>query len=339
MKILTVAIPCYNSEKYMKKAIDHALVGGEDVEVLIIDDGSTDNTLKIAEEYQKNFPGIVRAIHQENKGHGGAVNTGIEEASGIYFKVCDSDDWLDYDAYMKIINILKSAVRGPQTLDVLFSNYVYDKVGAKKKRVMRYTGSFPEGRIFTWDEIEKPLNTHRYVLMHSLVYRTSLLRECGLKLPEHTFYVDNIYAFTPMQYVKTMYYLNMTFYRYFIGRSDQSVNEEVMIGRIDQQIRVTKIMIDSYRPEILKKKNQITYMIHDLSIIMAISSILLLRIGTDEALKKKNKLWEYLRRKDLFLYLKIRRGILGRALNMPGKPGRDLAVKGYGLVQKFYGFN
>lgn len=339
MKILTVAIPCYNSENYMKKAIDHALVGGEDVEVLIIDDGSTDGTLEIAREYEKNFPGIVRAIHQENKGHGGAVNTAIDEASGIYLKICDSDDWLDYDAYMKIIEILKVAVRGPRTLDVVFSNFVYDKVGARKKRVMRYTGSFPEGRIFTWDEIEKPLNTHRYVLMHSLTYRTALLRECGLRLPEHTFYVDNIYAFTPMQYVKTMYYLNMTFYRYYIGRADQSVNEEVMIGRIDQQIRITKIMIDSYKPELLKKKNQMTYMIHDLSIIMAISSILLLRIGTDEALQKKTKLWEYLRRKDLFLYLKIRRGILGRALNMPGKPGRDLAVKGYDLVQKFYGFN
>jgi glycosyltransferase involved in cell wall biosynthesis len=339
MKILTVAIPCYNSEAYMKKAIDHAVVGGDDVEVLVIDDGSKDKTLEIAKDYEQRFPGIVRAIHQENKGHGGAVNTGIAEATGIYFKVCDSDDWLDYDSYLKAIEVLKEAISGPQTLDTLICNYVYDKVGARKKRMMRYTGSFPEGRIFTWEEMEKPLSARRYVLMHSLIYRTELLKECGLTLPEHTFYVDNIFAFTPMQYVKTLYYLDLPLYRYFIGRSDQSVNETVMLGRMDQQIRVNKIMIDDYRPDLLKKKNQIDYMVHDLSIIMAISSILLLRIGTEEALQKKKEIWDYLKKKDLLLYLRIRHGLLGRFLNMPGKPGRKMAVRGYQLVQRFYGFN
>ena len=124
MKILTVAIPCYNSQAYMKKAIDHAVIGGEDVEVLIIDDGSRDSTLEIAKEYETRFPGIVRAIHQKNKGHGGAVNTGISEAQGVYFKVCDSDDWLDYDSYMQILEVLRKCVWGPETLDVLISDYI-----------------------------------------------------------------------------------------------------------------------------------------------------------------------------------------------------------------------
>ncbi len=339
MKILTVAIPSYNSEAYMKKAIDHALVGGDDVEVLVIDDGSKDRTLEIAQEYERRFPGIVRAVHQENKGHGGAVNTGIREARGIYFKVCDSDDWLDYDSYLKVIDVLKEMVSGPQTLDVLIANYIYDKVGAKRKRGMRYTGSFPENRIFTWEEIEKPLSANRYVLMHSLIYRTELLKECGLELPEHTFYVDNIFAFTPMQYVKTMYYLNVPLYRYFIGRNDQSVNESVMLGRMDQQIRVTKLMIDQYRPDLVKKKHHVEYMVHDLGIIMTVSSILLLRIGTKEALEQKKELWDYLKKKNLFMYLKIRHSLLGRALHMPGKPGREIAVRVYEMVQRIYGFN
>ena len=132
MKILTVAIPCYNSEEYMRKAIDHALVGGEDVEVLVIDDGSQDHTLEIAEEYERLHPDVVRAIHQENKGHGGAVNTGIREAKGIYFKVCDSDDYLDYDSYMKMLDALRKVITGPVTLDVMITNYIYDKEGAKK---------------------------------------------------------------------------------------------------------------------------------------------------------------------------------------------------------------
>ena len=339
MKILTVAIPCYNSEAYMRKAIDHALVGGEDVEVLVIDDGSSDSTLEIAQDYERRYPGVVRAIHQENKGHGGAVNTGLKEAQGIYYKVCDSDDWLDYDSYMKALEVLRRVIAGPATLDALICNYVYDKVGARRKRMMRYVGSFPEDRVFTWDEIEKPLNSHRYVLMHSLIYRTELLRECGLELPEHTFYVDNLVAFTPMIYVKTLYYLNVPLYRYYIGREDQSVNEQVMIGRIDQQIRVTKMMIDGYRPDLVKKKNQAEYLLHYLGIIMCVSSILLIRMNTAESLAMKKELWEYLKKKDLFLYLRIRHSFVGRMVNLPGKPGRDLSVKGYRLTQKFFGFN
>ena len=339
MKVLTVAIPCYNSEAYMKKAIDHALVGGEDVEVLVIDDGSKDSTLEIAKDYERRYPGVVRAIHQENKGHGGAVNTGIREAQGIYFKVCDSDDYLDYDSYIRVLEALRKVIAGPATLDVMISNYIYDKVGARKKRMMRYVGSFPEDRIFTWDEIEKPLNSHRYVLMHSLTYRTELLRECGLKLPEHTFYVDNLVAFTPLIYVKTLYYINVPLYRYYIGREDQSVNEAVMISRIDQQLRVTKMMIDGYRPDLVKKKNQADLLQHYLGIIMCVSSILLLRMDTEESLAMKKELWEYLKKKDLFLYLRIRHSLIGRLINLPGKTGREISVKGYALTQKFYGFN
>ena len=339
MKILTVAIPCYNSAEYMMKAVDHAAVGGPDVEVLIIDDGSHDNTWEIACECEARFPGIVRAVHQENKGHGGAVNTGLQEAQGVYYKVCDSDDWLDYDSYMEALEVLRRSVGGPTTLDVLICNYIYEKQGAKKKRGMRYVGSFPEDRIFTWDEVEKPLNAHRYVLMHSLIYRTGLLRECGFELPEHTFYVDNLVAFVPMIYVKTLYYLNVPLYRYFIGRDDQSVNEKVMISRIDQQIRVTKLMIDGYRPELVKKKHQIEYLTHYLSIIMVVTSILLLRIGTPESLAQKKELWEYLKKKDLFMYLRIRHSFLGRMINIPGKAGRKVAIKGYQLTQRFYGFN
>jgi len=340
MKILTIAIPCYNSAAYMKKAINFALVGGEDVEVLIVDDGSTkDNTFEIAQQYEKEHPGQVRAIHQENKGHGGAVNTALAAAEGIYFKVCDSDDWLDGEALTRAIQILKEAIAGSTTLDALISNFVYEKAGARKKRIMRYVGSFPEDRIFTWDEVIKPLNVHRYVLMHSLIYRTQLLRDCGLHLPEHTFYVDNLVVFQPMIYVKTLYYLNMPLYRYFIGRDDQSVNETVMLTRMDQQLRVTKLMIDEYRPDLVKKKNQMDFLVHYMNIMMEISSILLIRKESAEALVEKDELWQYLKKKDLRLYVRLRYGFLGRMVNMPGEAGRKFAVKGYELVQKYYGFN
>ena len=94
MKLLSVAVPCYNSAAYMRRCVDSLLPGGEEVEILIIDDGSADDTLSIARDYEQKHPGVVRAIHQENAGHGGAINTALRHASGLYFKVVDSDDWV-----------------------------------------------------------------------------------------------------------------------------------------------------------------------------------------------------------------------------------------------------
>lgn len=339
MKLLTITVPCYNSAAYMRNCIDSLLVGGEDVEILIVDDGSTkDNTAEIADEYAARYPTIVRAIHQENKGHGGAVNTGIAAASGLYFKVVDSDDWVNGEAYQKILQVLEEQLRGPQTLDVLISNYVYEKEGARRKRVMRYPHAFPENQMFGWKDVKKLSPTH-YVLMHSLIFRTSLLRECGLKLPEHTFYVDNLFAFIPFPYVKNMYYLDVNFYRYFIGRADQSVNEQVMIGRVDQQLRVNNEMIEYMGKQKNLNKQQRSLMLHALGIIMTVSSIMLIRADTEESLQKKKELWKNLKKHDPMAYLRIRHGITGGAMNLPGKGGRKVSVTGYKIVQKLYGFN
>ncbi len=141
---------------------------------------------------------------------------------------------------------------------------------------------------FGWDEAKALGKTH-YLLMHSLIYRTSFLRECGMKLPEHTFYVDNLVAFIPLPYVKTMYYLDVNFYRYFIGRADQSVNEKVMIGRVDQQIRVNKLMIDYLGEQKGLSKYLRKYMISYLTIIMTVSSVMMMRSGTEENLEKKER--------------------------------------------------
>ena len=121
----------------MKKCVDHALLGGEAVEILIVDDGSTDRTAEIADAYAEKYPTIIKAIHKENGGHGDAVNTGIAHATGVYFKVVDSDDWLDKEAYKHVLKALKKIVEDEKDLDMLLSNYIYDTVERRKKRVMR----------------------------------------------------------------------------------------------------------------------------------------------------------------------------------------------------------
>ena len=340
MKLLTFAIPCYNSEGYMRKCIESLLPGGEDVEIVIVDDGSKDGTAAIADAYAAKYPTIVKAVHQENGGHGEAVNTGLANATGLYFKVVDSDDWVNPEAYAKVLRTLKTLVHEQQVVDMMICNYVYEKQGAVHKKVMRYKTAFPRDKVFGWGDV-RFLHKGQYILMHSVIYRTKLLVDCGLKLPKHTFYVDNIFVFDPLPYVKNMYYLDVNFYRYFIGRSDQSVNEQVMIGRIDQQIRVTKILIDTMseyfsRPMNPKLRN---YMINYVDIIMCVSSILLIKSGTEENLQKKAELWEYLKRKSPKLYRRIWWGILGRTMNLPGKSGRKISVAAYKVAQKVIGFN
>ena len=337
MKLLTFAIPCYNSQDYMEKCIDSILVGGEDVEILIIDDGSKDRTAEIADDYARRYPAIVKAIHQENGGHGEAVNAGIRNASGIYFKVVDSDDWVDEFAYLQILDKLRELVGSENNLDMLLANYVYEKEGAKRKKVMRQTG-FPKDEVFTWSDIRHFYKGH-YILMHSVIYRTQLLRKCGLELPKHTFYVDNIYVYKPLPFVKTMYYMDVDFYRYYIGREDQSVNEKVMIGRIDQQIKVNKIMIDDVDLWSVKNPKCRKYMFNYLEIITVVSTVMLLRSGTQENLEKKRELWKYIKEKDIRLFHKLRHGIMGNTMNLPGKSGRKISIAAYRISQKVVGFN
>lgn len=338
MKLLTIAIPCYNSESYMEKCIESLLPGGSRVEILLVNDGSKDRTAEIADSYAARYPGIVRAIHQENKGHGGAVNTGIANADGFYFKVVDSDDWVDRDAYLTILDTLENLAREGQDVDMMISNFVYDKVGAFHKKVMNYRHMLPTGQIFHWEDARHLWKGH-YILMHSVIYRTRMLRNCGLKLPEHTFYVDNQFVYQPIPWVKNMYYLDVDFYHYFIGRDDQSVNEKNMIARIDQQLAVNYLMIRDYDLYRVPGRNRRHYMYNYLEIMMTISSIFLIRTDSPEADEKKKALWAYLKKQNPRLYRRMRMGVLGISLNLPGKIGKKIASAGYQISQMIYGFN
>lgn len=339
MKLLSVAIPCYNSEAYMRHCVDSLLPGGEEIEILIVDDGSTkDHTAEIADEYERNYPDICRAIHQENGGHGEAVNAGLRNATGIYFKVVDSDDWVDEGALKEILDTLRRFVYGEKTLDMLVSNFVYEKQGSDRKKVMNYRTALPRNELFDWKDVKVFLLGH-YILMHSVIYRTELLKQCGLELPKHTFYVDNIFVYQPLPHVKTMYYLDVNFYRYFIGREDQSVNETVMIGRIDQQIKVTKLMLGYYDLTKIRQRKLRHYMVRYLEIMMTISSILAIKSESEENMMKKKELWQYLRKQNLTLYLRLRWGFMGQGVNLPGKGGRKFPIAIYKMTQKFFGFN
>jgi len=340
-KILTFAVPCYNSADYMDHCIETLLTAGEDIEIILVDDGSTrDDTPQKCDDWAAKYPDIIRVIHQENGGHGEGVNQGIRNAQGLYYKVVDSDDWLDADALQKVMAKLRECAQWAEPLDLLIANYVYEHVEDNTQKVMRYRNVFPQDRVFSWSEMGR-FRPSQYLLMHSVIYRTRLLRECGLELPKHTFYVDNIFVYQPLPFVKSIYYMDLDLYRYFIGRADQSVNEKVMVGRVDQQVRVTRLMIDAHD---LKKVRAAhpklgRYMTNYLSMMMTISSIFLNLDGTPEKLGAKTELWEYLRSVDPALHHKLKYRALSAVGVIPGYQGRKLSVSLYRMARRIYKFN
>lgn len=342
MKTISFAVPCYNSAAYMDACIESLLAcdeGRDDIEIIIVDDGSTkDNTAEIADAWQKKHPGTIRAIHQPNGGHGAAVNTGLANAEGRYFKVVDSDDWLDKDAMHEVMGYLRSQAELAQPTDMVIANYVYEKVHEGTRSVMGYKNVFPVGEEFGWDDV-KHFKQSQYLLMHSVIYRTELLQDLGLKLPEHTFYVDNIFVFVPLPSVNTMYYLDVDMYRYFIGREDQSVNEKVMYSRRDQQLRVTRIIIDAMDEADIDSPKLERYMLNYLSMMMCICSVFLRMEKNDQNENDRAAIWSYLEEKNPDLYKKIRYSILNGGMNIPGEAGRQFGLAAYRVAQKIFKFN
>lgn len=342
-KTITFGIPCYNSAEYMDHCIESILEGcgyADDVQIVVVDDGSTkDNTLAKALEWQTRYPSIVEAVHQENGGHGMAVLKALEKAKGSYFKVVDSDDWLDREACTKLLNCLRGFIERELRVDLVISNYVYEHVDDGTHVTIDYRGSLKRSKIITWDKIGH-FNMAQNLLMHSLCYRTEILLDGGVPMPAHTFYVDNIYAYVPLPRCKTLYYLDVDLYRYFIGRDDQSVNEKVMVSRIDQQLRITRIMMDAYHLyDDVESPKLRSYMVGYFTLMMAVCSIFSRMSDAPDAMDNCEELWRHLKSYDKRMYRRARMGVVGIATNLPTKAGEKFTLGVYRIASKLFKFN
>lgn len=345
MKYITFTVPCYNSESYMRRCVDSLLPGGRDVEIILVDDGSTDRTAEIADEYQLRYPDIVRVVHKKNGGHGSGVNKGLELARGLYYKVVDSDDWLDLHSYWRLLEKIREMCGGGRAdfegniPDLFICNYVYDHLDQGVRKSMGYRNVFPNEELCTWETTGR-FHPSQYLIMHALMFRTEVLRKSGVKLPEHTFYVDNLFSYQPLPYVESIYYMDMDLYHYYLGRDDQSVNEKVMMKRIDQQIRVTELVAKSVDLDEVKKQypKLAAYMTRNISIMLSISSIHLLLIENAEAMEKRRNMWDKIREYNAALYYRLRYSTLSGLTYLPGKLGGKLTVGGYRFARKIYQF-
>ncbi len=335
--LITFVMPCYNSAKFMRNGIESLLKIEQSCEIILINDGSSDDTGDIAQEYAESYQNVV-AINQENSNWGGVVNHGIKLAKGIYFKVIDSDDRFDQDALQRVLETLQASVSAGNAPDLLITNYVYDHLASKSNRTMQYRSFFPADKVFTWPEMGRT-GLDKFIMIHAAWYKTSILRESNTVLPTGVSYMDSHLLLHPMPYVKTLYYLDVAPYHYLIGREGQSVEIDVVMKHIDEQLMATKLAIDDidYAELLEREPNCAMLMIGYVSCMMSVSTIHLFMIDTEESIKKNYDLWEYLHGKNPALYERVRHSWAGRA-NRKTALGRRVARLGFGIAQKLYKF-
>ena len=267
MKLLTITVPCYNSQDYMEKCIESLLPGGEKVEIIIIDDGSRDRTGAIADAYAEKYPTIVKAIHQENGGHGEGINQGLRHAAGKYFKVVDSDDTMSADFLPFLEKLEQCDAQGG--VDLFVTNYFYVHTDGKGDRSINYSNALPEGRIFGWADT-KPFLIHQLLTIHSCTFRTEAMRQWNRELPKHVFYEDNLMVCQTLPFIHKMYYMNADLYRYWIGRPDQSVQKNVMMKRYTHQLLVAERCFASFHLDEVREPRLKKYLKHELFMMFGI---------------------------------------------------------------------
>ena len=336
MKLLTVTVPCYNSQDYMEACVESLLTGGERVEIIIIDDGSSDNTGAIADRYAEKYPTIVKAVHQENGGHGEGINQGLRHATGTYFKVVDSDDTVSAD-FPAFLDALESC-ENQGGVDLMVTNYYYVHSDGVGDRSINYSNVLPEGKIFGWQDTKRFL-MHQMLTIHSCTFRRSAMRKWGEALPRKVFYEDNLMVYKTLPHVEKMYYFNADLYRYWIGRPDQSVQQSVMSKRYHHQILVTEKCFYACHLDDIKEPMLKAYLKHELFMMFGIS-ILFTRLNrtaeTDAAL---DKMWENCITFDEKWGRHFRYRSLLWFICLPGPAGQRFANWVYHICNKVVRFN
>lgn len=229
-KILTVAVPMYNVQKYIKQCLSSFLVEGleQKIEVLAVDDGSFDRTSEIAQSYARGCPWLFRYIRKENGGHGSAVNTALKHAQGRYFMVVDGDDWAARED-------LRTLVTELERFDVDLAVSHYTRVSGGQNNMVVESNAPVYGKVLGFEELNA---SKYYFVLSSVCYRTSLLWEMKLELPEHTYYDDLVYITEPMLHVKKVVFFDINYYRYRVGLSSQSTAQKNMAIHYKQHRRI-----------------------------------------------------------------------------------------------------
>ena len=316
---ITICVPAYNSEPFLHVALDSLMRMDNRIEVLIVDDGSTDNTLGIAKGYAAKFP-IFRAIHQENKGHGGAINTALAEAKGRYFKVLDSDDWVDFNALNALLSDIERCEAFP---DVYITDYTYWQGYECESTTISYEKCMPTHRTIGIGAVKR-MQLKQNFTVHSSMFKTEMLRSNKISLPEHCSYDDNYLVYFALNVGDTIRYLHHSLYQYLIGREGQSMSQENLYRKWADIVLTSELVYRFRDLAPMKKKDAGKYrlLMHHLLLITSMVPFVCQNNGSPEAEKGMR---EFLKRSEEFSpeqYKAIRKSFLFRLMVSPGKLGR-----------------
>ena len=303
MKLLTVVVPVYNTEKYIKRCLD-SLDNKEinsKIEVLIVSDGSKDNSINIARNYENKYPDTFKIIEKENGGHGSTINKGLEIATGKYFRVLDSDDWVDSVNFVKFVNELDNI-----DVDLVVTDYSKEFIYEGRREKLIYK-NLEIRKIYNFDKFDLSVLHGEYFVMATSTYKTEVLRKSNLKLMEKTFYVDMQYNVVGFSLVKKFKYYNLDVYKYFIGRKEQSNNYMSLVKNQDNHEIVMRFLIEYYcsnYKSFSKNKNEYFSLIIYYMLYTHYSIYCIYDSNHNSAYNKIKNFDNYLKKKSVFLYEK-----------------------------------
>lgn len=248
VKVLSIVVPAYNSQAFLDKGIPSLLQEEilDELDIIIVNDGSTDATEEIAKRYCDAYPQSVRLITQENRGHGGALNTGCAAAVGKYVKVIDADDWVQTAVLPKFVKKLRDC-----TSDVVLSHYHTVNISTGRTDCEKM---YPEtfDRSYSLDEIMGHWKDyHRCLTFHGITYRTDFYQSRGHQLLEKVFYEDNEFALIPCCYAETITPFDLFVYEYRIGDVTQSISTSNQVKRLPhmQAVILRMLQVHNTLPE------------------------------------------------------------------------------------------
>jgi glycosyltransferase involved in cell wall biosynthesis len=260
-KIISIVIATYNMEDYLSKCLDSVLIKEvlEKIEIIVVNDGSTDNSLAIAKSYQTRFPESVIVVDKPNGHYGSCINAGLKIASGKYFRPLDPDDWFDSASFVQYVNNLQE-----KNVDMVITNFSQEdekKISRVRLSNKDIKNIIPEEEydFLNYDFVNK--ERIKWLMMHMITYRTQLLKEINFRCTEGISYTDTEYCFYPIEYVKTFIYLHIVLYKYFIGRDGQSMSESICANNKEHFYILISNMIEhlnstrnNYKENIRKKQ-------------------------------------------------------------------------------------
>ncbi len=336
-KLITFLVPAYNSEVYLHICLDSLLkCDTSKIEILVVDDGSKDKTGEIADKYHAEHPDVIRVIHKENGGHGDAINDGVREAKGKYFKIVDSDDWVDESALNKTIKVLEENKSEP---DLYIMNYRYFVGYDNPDKIIAYRTVFNELVLHTLNDA-KFIDLQKNLTLHSCMFKLDVIKKSNAPLPRKVSYEDNYFVYAGLCNINTFVYIDCNFYCYLIGRDGQSVSRDVCIRKYKDHLLISKLMNDYFDLMSIKKtdKRRFGVLYHHIRLVFMIAVIYSRLNKTKEAHEDYKNFVKDLKTKHIKLYRKLRYRSVAGLLMFPGAFGRFVVKFGIALARLFVPF-